>query len=91
VLSSVRVAALVPTVPAVRLVTAPIVALELFVVRVIVSPIPRTASALSVTDIKRPVVAVAPVTVAPVTAASVAVVGATPVANEYVLNASPAA
>jgi hypothetical protein len=46
---------------------------------------------LSVAFIKRPTVAVAPVTVAPVTAARVTVVGETPVATVKVVLASPAA
>jgi methionine synthase II (cobalamin-independent) len=45
---------------------------------------------LSVAFIKRPIVAVAPVTVAPVTAARVTVVGETPVATVKVVLASPA-
>jgi len=95
-LSSVNVAVYEPPfglVPA-RIAAAVIgakVALVLFVVRVIVWFGPRAAPVLSVAFIKRPTVAVEPVTVAPVTVARVTVVGATAVATVNVVLASPAA
>jgi hypothetical protein len=95
-LSSTKVAAyeppfgLVPAFIAAAVIGA-IVALVLFVVSVIVSFGPRAPPVLSVAFIKRPTVAVEPVTVAPVTVARATVVGATPVTTVNVALASPAA
>jgi hypothetical protein len=81
---------LVPALIAAAVIGA-IVALVLFVVSVIVWFAPSPAPVLRVAFIKRPIVAVEPVTVAPVTVARVTVVGATAVATVKVVLASPAA